>query len=95
MTGYRIGTSAAAIAATDTLNAAIGKLEYGKAPKASPTFTGTVTSNGAIVAKSTLTVTGAVTLSTEPTSASHATTKNYVDTAISESISEALSWQTL
>ena len=95
MTGYRIGTSAAAIAATDTLNAAIGKLEYGKAPKASPTFTGTVTSNGAIVAKSTLTVSGAVTLSTEPTSASHATTKNYVDTAISESISDALSWQTL
>lgn len=41
MTGYAIGTSAAAIAVTDTASAAIGKLEFGKAPLASPTFTGT------------------------------------------------------
>ena len=91
MTGYSIGSSAAAIAATDTLNAAIGKLEYGKAPKANPSFTGTATFAGAVNAKSTMTVTGALTLSTAPTSANHAATKNYVDTTINT----ALSWQTL
>ena len=41
MTGYSKGSSSAAIATTDTLNKAIGKLEKGKAALASPTFTGT------------------------------------------------------
>lgn len=44
MGSYSKGSSSAAIATTDSLNAAVGKLEYGlglKAPLASPTFTGT------------------------------------------------------
>lgn len=40
MTGYVQGTSAVAITPTDTLSAALGKLEFGKAATASPTFTG-------------------------------------------------------
>lgn len=48
MTGYAKGTSVTPIVATDTAGSAIGKLEAGKAPLASPVFTGTPTAPTAV-----------------------------------------------
>ena len=125
MTGYTKASSATAVAGTDTVLGAIGKLEKQIDGKAATSHTHTSanisamtgytigTSAAAIAATDTLnaaigkleygkapkanpTFTGTVTLpSANPTADTQAAHKGYVDSAISSSISEALSWQTL
>ena len=125
MTGYTKASSATAVAGTDTVLSAIGKLEKQIDGKATTSHTHTSanisamtgytigTSAAAIAATDTLnaaigkleygkapkanpTFTGTVTLpSANPTADTQAAHKGYVDSAISSSISEALSWQTL